>query len=187
MPKWHSIYPSCIWHVLPERHGLSFDSALLTKVYWNYASHILCVCVSSNFPINPNFTLPRKVFFKFISAAKLRLVHTKFFAITLLHVLIPCSKSCSLFSLLDFLHSSSILSLMKTVITKQLIHLIHLFLHFTLMIRTFFEYASFCSSFFMQLQVFFTTETSTKTIKKDRRILERPGRPPQRPQGLLKI
>ena len=54
MPKCHKIYPNCIWHVPSEYHGLNFDTALLTKVYRIYATHIVRVCVSSKSPINPN-------------------------------------------------------------------------------------------------------------------------------------
>ena len=50
MPKCHKIYPNCIWQVLSEWHTLGFYSALLTKVYWNYATHIVRVCVT---PISP--------------------------------------------------------------------------------------------------------------------------------------
>ena len=31
----HKTYPNCFWHVPPEWFGLNFNSALLTKVYWN--------------------------------------------------------------------------------------------------------------------------------------------------------
>ena len=50
MPKCHKIYPNCIWQVPSEWHTLGFYSALLTKVYWNYATHIVRVCVT---PISP--------------------------------------------------------------------------------------------------------------------------------------
>ena len=50
MPKCHKIYPNCIWPVPSEWHTLGFHSALLTKVYWNYATHIVRVCVT---PISP--------------------------------------------------------------------------------------------------------------------------------------
>ena len=53
MPKCHEIYPNCIWHVPPERFGWNFNSALLSKVYRNYATHIIRVCVSPLGPINP--------------------------------------------------------------------------------------------------------------------------------------
>ena len=40
---------------------MNFDSALLTKVYWNnYATHIVRVCVSSKPPINPDLPFTRK-------------------------------------------------------------------------------------------------------------------------------
>ena len=60
MPKCHKIYPKCIWHVLPKWNGLIFNSALPTKVYWIYATHIVRVCVSSKFPISPNLPFTEK-------------------------------------------------------------------------------------------------------------------------------
>ena len=53
MLKCHQIYPNCIWLVLLEWHGLNFDSALLTKVSWNYVTYIVRVCISSKTAINP--------------------------------------------------------------------------------------------------------------------------------------
>ena len=50
MPKCHKTYPNCIWQVPFEWHTLGFYSALLTKVYWNYATQIVRVCVT---PISP--------------------------------------------------------------------------------------------------------------------------------------
>ena len=46
MPKCHKIYHSCTWQVPTEWHTLGFYSALLTKVYWNYATHIVRVCLT---------------------------------------------------------------------------------------------------------------------------------------------
>ena len=60
MPKCHKIYPNCIWHVQPEWFGLNFNSALLTKVYWNYATHIVRACVSSRSAINDNLPFTKK-------------------------------------------------------------------------------------------------------------------------------
>ena len=60
MPKCRKIYPNCIWHVLFEWHGLNFDFALLTKVFWNYATHIVRVCVTSKSPINPDLPCTKK-------------------------------------------------------------------------------------------------------------------------------
>ena len=60
MPKCHKIYPHCIWHVPSEWHGLNFDTALLTKVYWNYATHIVRVCLSHKTPINPDLPFTKK-------------------------------------------------------------------------------------------------------------------------------
>ena len=53
MPKGHKIYPNFIWQVPTEWHTLGFYSALLTKVYWNYANHIVRVCVT---PISPKIS-----------------------------------------------------------------------------------------------------------------------------------
>ena len=53
MPQCHKFYPNCIWRLPPEWFGLFFNSALLTKVHWRYATHIVRVCVSPLFPINP--------------------------------------------------------------------------------------------------------------------------------------
>ena len=50
MPKCHKIYPNCICQVPTEWHTLGFYSTLLTKVYWNYATHIVRLCVT---PISP--------------------------------------------------------------------------------------------------------------------------------------
>ena len=60
MPKCHKIYPNCIWQVPSEWHGLNFDSALLTRVYWNYATHIVRVCLSHKSPNNPNLPSTKK-------------------------------------------------------------------------------------------------------------------------------
>ena len=96
------------------------------------------------------FTLPRNVIFKLISAPKLWLVYTNFFAITLLHVLISCSRNYSPISLLHSFHTFSITSNMKTLITNQFIHTIHLFQHFTMMTRPVFRKSfSLCCSYFL--------------------------------------
>ena len=50
MPTCKKIYPNCIWTVPPEWHGLNFYSALLTRVYWNYATDIIRVCVTAILP-----------------------------------------------------------------------------------------------------------------------------------------
>ena len=56
MPACKRIYRNCIWTVPPEWHGLNFYSALLTKVYWNYATDIIRVCVTAISPttLKPN-------------------------------------------------------------------------------------------------------------------------------------
>ena len=97
---------------------------------------ILCECASHRFrQTPPSWTSLINVTFKSISVLKPWLVYMNSFATTLLHVRIPCSKNCSPISLLDFLHTSSIILFMKTLIMNQFIQLIQLFPHFILMIR----------------------------------------------------
>ena len=60
MPKCHKLYPNCIWNVPPDWFDLSFNMALLTKVYLNYVNHIVHVCVSSETPINLNFSFTKE-------------------------------------------------------------------------------------------------------------------------------
>ena len=71
MPKSHKIYPNCIWHVPPEWYGLNINSALLTKINGNYATHFVRVGVSSKPSINPNlpFTKMSNLQVKFGSKA----------------------------------------------------------------------------------------------------------------------
>ena len=47
MPKYKKIYPNYIWNLPPEWRGLKIYSALLTKVYGNYATDIVRVCVTA--------------------------------------------------------------------------------------------------------------------------------------------
>ena len=90
----------------------------------------LCECASHRFcQTPPSWTSLINVTFKSISVLRLWLVLMNSFATTLLHVRIPCSKNCSLFSVLDFPHTSSIILLTKTLIRNQFIQLIHLFPH----------------------------------------------------------
>ena len=44
----------------PMYNRTNFNSQLLTKVYWSYATHIVRVCVSSKSPINPNLHINKK-------------------------------------------------------------------------------------------------------------------------------
>ena len=50
MPKCKKTYPNCIWILLPDWHDLNIYSALLTKVYWYYATDIVRVCVTAISP-----------------------------------------------------------------------------------------------------------------------------------------
>ena len=126
MPKCHKIYPNCIWHVPCEWHGLNFDRALLTKVYWNYATHIVRVCVSSKSPINPNLPFTQKIIFKFTLALRQWLVYTIFFSTTLLHLRTLSLENYSLF----FLHAFTLIFLITLPtntprMKHQFIQLIH--------------------------------------------------------------
>ena len=106
MPKCHKIYPNCIWQVPTEWHNLGFYSALLTKVYWNYATNIVRVCVIPISPETSKLKLLIRAIFKFTLALKRWLVCTTFSAITLLHLRIHSSKNYSLISL----HVSTLIS-----------------------------------------------------------------------------
>ena len=53
MPVCQKFNPNCFWQVPVEWFGLNFNSALLTKVYWNYTTHIVRVCIAPLFPISP--------------------------------------------------------------------------------------------------------------------------------------
>ena len=133
MPICQKIENNCTWHVPLEWHGLNLDSAFLIKVYWNYATHIVRVCVSSKSPINPNLHLNEKSNLQIHFGSKA--MHSLYEL--LCHHSLTCSEPSPI-SLLDFLHTSSIISIMKALIMNQFIQLIHLFLHFIPMIRPIF-------------------------------------------------
>ena len=59
MPKCHKNCPNCTWHVASEWFDSSFNSVLLSKVYRNYATHIVRVCVFLLGPINPQVHLSK--------------------------------------------------------------------------------------------------------------------------------
>ena len=44
MPKCHKFYHNCQWTVTHCWPNLTLDTVLLTKVYWSYSKHIVCVC-----------------------------------------------------------------------------------------------------------------------------------------------
>ena len=68
MPECHKFYPNSQWTVTHCWLNLTFDTVLLTKVYWSYSTHIVRVCFTpllkptlkrdlkckSNFQINFN-------------------------------------------------------------------------------------------------------------------------------------
>ena len=142
MPKCHKIYPNCIWQVPSEWHTLGFYSALLTKVYWNYATHIVRVCVTPISPqtskLDPNDKSNLQVHFGSKAMA------------SLYDLLCYHSLTCTdplLEELLAYLpthfhsHISITLSMSTPRMRNQSIQLTHLFLNSTLMIRlTFLKY-----------------------------------------------
>ena len=157
MPNCHKIYPNCIWHVPSEWHGLNFDSALLTKVYWNFATHIVRVRLSHKYPINPALPFTTKSNLQVHFGFKQWLVCTIFFAITCLQVRTHSSKNYLLTFLRVF--TPIFLITLPTNIPRmknQFIQLIHMSLHSTLMIRpTFLScFISYFCIFFMQFQIF---------------------------------
>ena len=141
MPKVHKIYPKCIWHVPSEWHGLNFDTALLTKVYWNYATHIVRVCLSHKHPINPDlpFTTKSNLQVHFGSKAMASLYDL------LCYHSLSCTDPLLEALIVSFLHAFfltfSIKSPTNTLRMKnQFILLTRLFLHFILMTQlTFFK------------------------------------------------
>ena len=135
MPKCHKIYPNCIWHVPSEWHGLNFKWALLTKVHWNYATHIVRVCLSHKYPIYPALPFTKKSNLQVHFASKAMA--------SLYDLLCYHSLTCTdplLEELLAYLPTAFILIFLITLPTNTLrmknqsIQLTHLFLNSTLMI-----------------------------------------------------
>ena len=171
MPKCHKIYPNCIWHVPSEWHGLNFDTALLTKVYWNYTTHIVRVCLSHKHPINPDlpFTTKSNLQVHFGSKAMASL-----YDLLCYHSLScrdPLLEELIAYPLLAFLLIFLITLPTNTPRTKhQSIQLTHLFLNSTLMIRlTFLRYFLPYFVFFLCNSKIFTTRTAGRDIQKGRR------------------
>ena len=134
MPKCHKIYPNCIWYIPPEWHGLNFSSALLTKRYWKYATHIIHVCVCLPNPLLIlAFSLRTRVITKLNVVLKLWLVCTAVSANILLHLRIHSLKNHSLTSLQGFTPKFSIITPTNTprmmnqpiLLTLPSLHFIH--------------------------------------------------------------
>ena len=99
MPKCKSIYPNCIWILPPEWHGLTIYSALLTKVYCNYATDIVRVCVTAIYLRLPNRMSITNPTSKFASAPKPWAALTNTCTTTLSAFRIRCWMNVSLMSL----------------------------------------------------------------------------------------
>ena len=94
-------------------------------------------------------------------------VCTNSHAIILARIPTHCFRTCFLISQLDFLNTSSIISLMKTLIMSQFIHMIHLFLHFILTIQPIFleHFYIFLILIFYATPIFYQKD-GHKTVKK---------------------
>ena len=168
MPKCHKIYPNCIWQVLSEWHTLGFYSALSTKVYWNYATHIVRVCVTPISPQTSKLDPNDKSNIKSISALKQWLACTIFFPTIPLLVRTHSSRNYSPISLHAFTLIFSItLSMSTPRMRSQSIRSTLQLLHFILTTQlTFLKYfISYFCIFFMQLQDFYHKDGRTRHIK----------------------
>ena len=132
MPKCHKTHPNCIWHVFSKWHRLNFDSALLTKIYWNYATHIVRVCVFSTYSINPNLPLTSKSSLQVTFGSRAMASLYEFYDIIISRLTILASKNCFPISLVDFLQTSLIIMHMKAPMTNQSDRLTLQSLHSTL-------------------------------------------------------
>ena len=136
MPKCHKNYPNCIWKVPSEWHTLCFYSALLTKVYWIYATHNVRVCVNSisrqTSKLDFNDRSNLQVHFDSEALASL-------YDLLRYHSLKSTDPFLKNYSLI-FLHVFTPISLISLLtntprLKNQFFQMIHLFLHTTLMIR----------------------------------------------------
>ena len=110
-----------------EWYGLNFNWVLWTIVYWNYATHIVRVCVSSKSPFNPILPFTKKVIFKLNLVPELWPVYTNSYVIILSRTTTPCLKNIYATSLPDFLRIFLTTLDKKILITSQSDQLIHLF------------------------------------------------------------
>ena len=108
--------PNCIWHVPLEWYGLKCNSVLLTKIYWDYVTHIVRFCVSSEFPINPDIPLTKEsnLQVKFVSKAMASLHDLLCYSsltysdplLEELHFYLPTSFHSHIFDYIVYEHSS---------------------------------------------------------------------------------
>ena len=70
MPKCHRIYTNCVWQVSTEWCNLGSYSALLTKVFRNYATLIVRVCVRPISPKTSKLDLTDKSKLQFLFGSK---------------------------------------------------------------------------------------------------------------------
>ena len=178
MPKCHKTYPNCFWHVPPEWYGLNSNSAVLTKIYWDYANHTVRVCASSKIPINPNlaFTKKSNLQVKFGSEAMASLYELLWFIFS--HLRIYSSTNYSPISLHVFtLKSSLTLPTNTPRMMNQSILSTHQFLHFIPMIQPTFLKYFYIFLIFSATPKFLPQLTGTKHTKRpSAENNRRPGR-----------
>ena len=166
MLKCHKSYLNCNWHVSPESHGLNFDSALLTKVYWKYVTHIVRVCVSSKTPNDPNLPFTNKSNLQVMFGSR---AMASVYELLCHHPLTnndPCLRNCCAISLPDFLCKFLTILHRKVLILTQSDQLIHLFPHFIPLIQLIFPKYFFIFLIALCNSKTFTTKTGTRQYKR---------------------
>ena len=119
MTNCHKTYPNCIWQISTEWHTLGFYSALLTKIYWNYATHIVRVCVTLMSPKTSKLNSLIIITFQSISILKPWLAYMNSYAIILSRLTILCLKNCFPICPLDFRPTFLIILHMKAPMRNQ--------------------------------------------------------------------
>ena len=137
MPKCHKIYPNCLWQVPREWFGSNFNLVLLNKVYWNYAIHIVRVCVSLLCPINRQLHVSKKNIIQVKFGSRYLASLYELLCHHFLRKPTCCLRNRFPNSLLVFLRICLIVSQMKALITNPLILLTSQFLHSILTIQPF--------------------------------------------------
>ena len=143
--------------------GLNFNSVFFTKVFWNYATHIVRVCVSPLGPINPQLhvsksSLPVKLGSRAMASLYEILCHHSLTNTDLMNYF--------LISVLDFLHIYLTISHKNVVIMNKSDELTLQFLQFVPMIRpTFLNFFNITSIFNYTSD--FYHKDGLRTVKKD--------------------
>ena len=167
----------------PEWFGLNFNSALLTKFYWNYATYTVRVCNSPFGPINPQLHISKKfnLQVKFGSKSMNSLCDLLcYLPFTTTDPLLeeslsylPTGFHSHIFDYIDYEHPRMM---------NQSILLTHQFLHFIPMIRlTFLKYLLLYIAYLL-CNSKILPQRRAKYSKKGRLWLKDPRRPAEEPQ-----